>query len=310
VLTALTLIVAGVLLGAWTPDLERAELAQRHGYAAVQTVEVKGSPIQVKASGPEDAPAVLMLHGFASSLHTWETWAQGLDAELRVLRIDLPGFGLTGPAPDGDYSLAHEVATLTALIQTLGLRDYALVGHSMGGQLAAHIAAHQPAGLKALVLVAPDGLTEGARLGERVYPTPTGAGLITDFLPENWLASALAQAFHDPQAMSPDLVRRYHDMLRAPGVRAALLARAQQRRHRDDAAALRHIAVPTLILWGAEDQVIPSTQAARFALAVPDARVQRLPGVGHLPQEERAADGLRVVRDFLSSVLVCPKACP
>ena len=99
----------------WTPDLNRTVLEQRYLQAPSDMVQVLGTPLHVRESGPKDAPAVLLLHGFGSSLETWETWSTALSAHLRVLRLDLPGSGLSPPDSRQDYSDARSIALIRAL---------------------------------------------------------------------------------------------------------------------------------------------------------------------------------------------------
>jgi pimeloyl-ACP methyl ester carboxylesterase len=83
--------------------------------------------------GPRDAPAIIMLHGFGASLHTWEEWSALLEPNYRVIRMDLPGFGLTGADPTGDYTDARSIALLLALLDRLGVQRATFIGSSMGG---------------------------------------------------------------------------------------------------------------------------------------------------------------------------------
>lgn len=99
-MVALALLAAAVAL--WTPDLDRATPEARYFDGQSSYIEIDGTRLHVRDSGPRGAPAVLLLHGFGASLHTWEPWAQALAARYRVIRIDLPGAGLTGADPTGD----------------------------------------------------------------------------------------------------------------------------------------------------------------------------------------------------------------
>ncbi len=106
-------IVALALYGLWTPDLERAELEKRYVASKPQIIEVDGLQVHYKETGPEGAPALLLLHGFGSSLQAWDDWSVKLEQKYRVIRLDLPGFGLTGASPANDYSEEKDLATLT-----------------------------------------------------------------------------------------------------------------------------------------------------------------------------------------------------
>ena len=95
-----TLVFASAMLGLWTPDLDRAELEKKYATPHTQFADIGGYRVHYHDSGPKDAPILLMLHGFGSSLQTWDAWAESLNKQYRVVRLDLPGFGLTGPQPD------------------------------------------------------------------------------------------------------------------------------------------------------------------------------------------------------------------
>ncbi|WP_426052185.1 alpha/beta fold hydrolase [Brevundimonas sp. SL161] len=111
----------------------------------------------MRDTGPRDAPAVILLHGFGASLHTWEPWAGRLDDELRVIRLDLPGAGLSPPDPAGDYTDARATALLLALMDLLQIERASFVGHSVGGRIAWTMAAEHPDRVDRLVLISPDG---------------------------------------------------------------------------------------------------------------------------------------------------------
>ena len=95
-------ILAVGMYGLWTPDLERAELEKRYAASSPQTIDIDGLKVHYKETGLQDAPALLLLHGFGSSLQAWDDWSVKLEQKYRVIRLDLPGFGLTGASPDHD----------------------------------------------------------------------------------------------------------------------------------------------------------------------------------------------------------------
>ena len=163
-MTMAAIVVLVALLGAawlWTPDKARAALEATYARGSGDFVQAAGLRLHVRDSGPPagnpGAQTVILLHGFGSSLHTWEPWAQGLAGDLRVIRFDQPGAGLTGVDPTGDYSDERGMQVLLALLDQLGVARASVVGHSMGGRLAFRFAAAHPGRVDKLVLVAPDG---------------------------------------------------------------------------------------------------------------------------------------------------------
>jgi pimeloyl-ACP methyl ester carboxylesterase len=244
---------------------------------------------------------VLLLHGFGSSLQTWDAWAAQLELKFRVIRPDLPGFGLTGATPSRDYSEQQDVATLTSFVNQLGLSRYAIVGHSLGGKMAWSLAAAQPDRVQALVLMAPDGFAPPSQWGTKPYEVSPVMGLMTYCLPTYFVRQFLEAAFSDPQWLTQAMANRYHDMLRAPGVRGAILDRAQQTIYTDPIPRLKQIQAPTLLLWGDNDRMIPSSNAASYAKVLPHAQTVVLPKLGHVLQEEQPDLGLTQVDAFLSA---------
>jgi pimeloyl-ACP methyl ester carboxylesterase len=282
-------------------------LQRQYGAPSQHVVTVDGLPIHYQDSGPPDAPVVLLLHGFGSSLQTWDAWAAKLELTFRVIRPDLPGFGLTGEVPSKDYSEAHDVATLRRFVTQLGVTDFSIVGHSFGGKMAWSLAADQPERVWALVLMAPDGFAPEAQWGTKPYEVPATMGLMKYCLPEYFIRQFLEAAFFDPQWLTPSLVERYHAMLRAPGVRGAILDRADQTIYSDPVARLKSIKAPTLLLWGANDAMIPSSNARSYASVLAQSQTVVLPQLGHVIQEEQPERGLAHVHDFLSHQLLHQK---
>jgi pimeloyl-ACP methyl ester carboxylesterase len=232
---------------------------------------------------------VILLHGFGSSLQTWDDWAATLSATHRVIRYDLPGFGLTGADPSGQYSVARGVAVLAALMDQLGVAKASLVGNSMGGMLAWQFAAAWPARVEKLVLVSPDGFASPGFEYGRAPDVPLLLKALPYTLPRFMLRASLAPAYANPAAL-----------MRAPGVRRAVIARTAQTVLADPRPKLARIEAPTLLLWGEQDGMIPFGNAADYIKEIPHARLVPLPGLGHVPQEEAPAVSLAPVAAFLA----------
>jgi pimeloyl-ACP methyl ester carboxylesterase len=293
----------GLLYGLWAPDLELSELRTRYGVTSQDVVRVDGLNVHYKDTGPKDAPVVLLLHGFGSSLQTWDVWAAQLEKDYRVIRLDLPGFGLTGPSPLHDYSERGDLATLTHFVDQLGVASYSIIGHSMGGKMAWSLAAADAKRVNALVLIAPDGFPEAKDIGTKPYAVPGIMGMMKFCLPKYLVRKSIEPAFFDPNALSDSLVDRYYDMLRAPGVRAAILERANQTTYTDPVPRLMKITAPTLLIWGEKDRMIPSSNAQSYAKVLPSSKTVLLPNLGHLVQEEQPELALTHVTDFLNSMV-------
>jgi pimeloyl-ACP methyl ester carboxylesterase len=295
---AVLLIGAAFLL--YTPDESRAALEAKYHVSASDYVQAAGVRLRVADSGPRDAPVIILLHGFGASLDTFDAWAKLLSRQYRVIRPDLPGFGLTGPDPTGDYSDARSMAVLAAMMDRLGVQRADFVGNSMGGRIAWMFAAAYPSRVDRLVLTSPDGFaSEGFAYG--VAPgVPMMLRLLPYTMPKAMLRMTLAPAYADPKRLSSAVETRYWDFMRAPGVRRAVIARTAQTVLQDPLPLLRRIQAPTLLLWGEEDAMIPISNAADYLAALPHATLVRLPGLGHVPFEESPETSLAPVLKFLS----------
>ena len=286
---------------AWTPDKTEQVLMQSYSRPGTVRLMVQQQPVFVQDSGRRDAPVVLLLHGFGASLQAWDDWAPALEKNLRVLRIDIPGFGLSGPAVNQDYSDAADVARVIAVMDQLGVQQVIIAGHSMGGRIAWNLAAAHPERVSQLVLLAPDGFPDPNAKSDKTYEVPTLLGLMQYSLPQWALRmGGVAPAFADNSQLTPPMMQRYHDMMLAPGVRTALLERMRQTRNSDPVARLQSITVPTLLIWGEKDAFIPVGNAQDYLKAMPQAKLVTLPGVGHVLHEEAPQASVQVVLDFLS----------
>jgi pimeloyl-ACP methyl ester carboxylesterase len=285
----------------WTPDRDRAKLEAIYLRTPGDIRQVGPWRLHLRDTGPRDAPAILFIHGFGSSLHTWEEWASALESKHRIVRFDLPGNGLSDPDPAGDYSDERSLQLIVAVMDSLGLVKAGIVGHSIGGRLAWTFAARHPQRVDRLVLVAPDGFASPGFEYGRAAEVPVSLALMRWVLPEPFLKMSLAPAFADPAVLTRALTTRYQEMMLAPGARQAMLARMRQTVLTDPVPLLRGIRAPTLLIWGEQDAMIPFANSDDYLGALPNARRSALPGVGHLPQEERAAQGLEALSGFLQA---------
>jgi pimeloyl-ACP methyl ester carboxylesterase len=302
-LTILVLSIASLLgAGAWlyTPDKSRAVLEAKYAGSPAEFVQVAGLRLHVRDTGPKDAPVLILLHGFGSSLQTWEAWAELLSHTYRVVRFDLPGFGLTGPDPAGDYSDARNIHVLSAVMQALSVDRATLIGNSLGGRIAWTFAAENPHRVEKLTLISPDGFaSRGFQYGKKVR-VPAFVRLLPYVLPTSLVRMNLAPAYGDNSALTDDVVARYRDLMLAPGVRRAMIARMEQAELEPPEPLLQRIRVPTLLIWGERDAMIPFGNAGDYMKAVRDCRLVSFPELGHVPQEEAPARSLAPVEEFLA----------
>ncbi len=300
IITIIAVSLSAVLVaaGAWlyTPDRSRSALEAKY---PAGNVTVAGIMLRLRDTGSPSAPALILLHGFGSSLQTWDAWSDMLSTRFRVVRFDLPGFGLTGPDPTNNYSDARSLQILSALMDHLGIRRATLIGNSMGGRIAWLFAALHPERVDRLVLVSPDGFASPGLEYDKTPSVPPIVRLLPYVLPRALLRSSLAPAYADPSRLTEAVVTRYRDLMLAPGTRSAIVARTGQTRLENPVPLLRRIKAPTLLLWGERDAMIPFINAQDYLRFIPHARLAALPGLGHVPFEEQPDASLKPVLAFL-----------
>jgi pimeloyl-ACP methyl ester carboxylesterase len=310
---ALLLILAGVLffgsiaiIATWAPDQPVDELKARWARPPSRFLEVNGLQVHLRDEGPHNDPVpIVLLHGTSASLHTWEGWAQALRGKRRVIRFDLPGFGLTGPNRENDYSTEVYVQFVREVMDKLGVQRFVLAGNSLGGQIAWTAAAAMPERVDRLILVdasgyAPETLStpQTIPLGFKLAAVP-GLRLLSQYtLPRGVIASSLRAVYGDPSKVTPELVDLYSEITLRQGNRKALARRLQQG-YTGDVTLLGRIKVPTLILWGGRDKLVPLESGQRFERDIPGAKLVVFEDLGHVPHEEDPVRTVAEVRRFL-----------
>lgn len=286
---------------AWR-DLPAAELESRYGGPPVDTASVDGVPIRYRLDGPRDGsrPVVVLVHSHYFDMGMWDAWTAELAPAFTVLRYDLSGHGLTGPDPAGVYTVDRDVALLSGLLQHLGIGPLALVGSSLGGNIAFTFAARHPERVRALVLVNSGGLKRAKhRSGKDL---PRFAGPLLRLVPAAALRRFLLWMAADDAAVTAELEQRFVDLWRRAGNREAEFERLRQFETGEPEPLLAAITAPTLILWGEANPQLPVELAAQFEQKLVNApRVVRktYPGAGHLLPLERPRESAADVRAFL-----------
>ena len=303
---ALLMLSALALALSRAPDRPVETLVARWGLPPSSFLDVGGQLVHLRDVGPRADPLpIVLLHGTSSSLHTWDGWVQALQGRRRVITLDLPGFGLTGPRADGDYRGDADARFVLAVLDALQVPRCVLGGNSLGGETAWRVATLAPERVDRLVLVDAAGLPfEGLSvpLAWRIASVPVLNRVMEWVLPRPLVVQGLVQVYADPQRIGSDLVDRYFELTLREGNRRALGERLRQRLARPegaDAARVATIRQPTLILWGAEDRLIPPAVGRDFQRRIAGSELVLLPGLGHVPHEEDPARSLQPVKAFL-----------
>lgn len=255
--------------------------------------------------GDVNAPTILLLHGSNASLFTWEPWSKTLSDQFRVISVDLPAHGLTGPTANRDYSGQGMVNFVKAFADKLNLKTFTLAGNSMGGAVAARFAEENPARVDHLILVDAAGMPskqgDQIPIAFRLLRMGWLQGILSHIDPKPLVKEGLGDAIVEKKVLTDQMVQLYTDMALLEGERQATFERFNQVGDRD---AIRKdvgkLTMPVLILWGEQDHLIPAATAAMWKDAIPGAKVLIYAGVGHIPMEEVPNQSARDVREFLT----------
>ena len=291
------------------PDTDPAEMRAKYATAPSQFVKLAdGREIHLRDEGPRDAPVIVLLHGSNADLLTWQAWAERLRDEYRVVRFDQRGHGLTGPAPDDDYAITAFVDDVDLVADALGLQSFTLAGNSMGGGIAMRYAIANPDRLDALVLVdasgAPVQRKGSGNLAFSLATKPVIGDIMSQLLPRSLIAKSLSQSVSNQAVVTDEAIDRYWEMARYPGTRAATRKRFAQPRQPFAVEDVRAMQVPTLVMWGEEDALIPYDAAGWYMDNLPNATLVNYPGIGHIPMEEAPDRSASDLREWLNKVLV------
>ncbi|WP_184648373.1 alpha/beta fold hydrolase [Sphingopyxis sp. JAI128] len=314
----LLLAILVAFLALRTGDTDRDEMIAKYGGRdAAFAAGPAGQRIHYRDQGKRDGPAIVLLHGSNSSLHTWEPLVRRLGGTYRIVTLDLPGHGLTGGTPDKDYGAAGMMAAVDVVAAKTGLDHFILGGNSMGGWVGWRYALAQPERVDALVLLDAAGMP--LRMGEKAPPSNIGFRILeyrfgrwlaTQITPRALVEESLRGSVERQTIVDDAMIDRYWELLRFPGNREATVLRARMDREPAMAARVGEIEAPTLILFGDKDRLINPTAAKSFNERIAGSEVVLLPGIGHLPMEEAPDATAAAIADFLTRRLAPTPAGP
>ena len=307
---AFTLLTIG---GFWIfeGDFDAAEVDAKYTSPSSQFLKLgDGTRIHFRDEGNQQGTALVLIHGSNASLHTWSAWVQELGQSYRVVSLDLPGHGLTGETQAQDYSSQYYVDTVDALVKHLGIETFVLGGNSMGGGVTWRYTLSHPNKVLGMVLVNASGLyswyatarndQSNSPLAFRLLRQPWFQGIARYVDAYPLVKQGLKASHYDPEMVTDALIARYYDLSMRAGTRDATLARFSQDRVASyDESDLASIVHPALVIWGAEDNVIPSSIGERFANTLSNAELIIYPEIGHVPMEEIPTQSASEVRRFL-----------
>ncbi|MFT4066232.1 alpha/beta fold hydrolase [Paraburkholderia sp.] len=286
-------------------SVSRADLRRRYTQSGSKFVRIMGADVHYVDEGRGDP--IVMIHGFASSLHTWNRVADELKRRHRVIRLDLPPFGVTGPLRSASgaietMNLAAYRRFIDTFMQALGIERATLIGNSLGGLISWDYALRHRGAVERLVLIDSAGFPMKLPIYIGLFNNALVRVSSPWWLPEAIIKSAVRNVYGDPRKLDAATLRRYVEFFHGEGTRVAIGKMVPTLDFREvDTDTLKTLDVPTLVLWGAKDRWIPTAHAAEFTNRIPGARSVMYAGLGHIPMEEAPERVLSDLRAFLDA---------
>ncbi len=284
-------------------DISVEELKKDYANGQSKFIEMNGMQVHYRDEG-KGFPIVL-IHGTAASLHTWDDWTQELTKENRVIRMDLPAFGLTGPNETRDYSIESYTQFLDRFLTQIEIDSFHLAGNSLGGNISWNYALEHSDKVQKLVLVDASGLPMGKSkpwIFKMARIPVVNKGFLY-YTPKLLIRKNIKQVYADDSKITDELITRYHKMALREGNRQAFVDRAKLDSNEDSIATiekLKTITNQTLLIWGAKDIWIPLDLGKAMDKNIPNSTLMILENSGHVPMEENPKESLELLKEFLS----------
>ena len=261
--------------------------------------EIDGVRVHYQEKGT--GTPLILLHGFTSSTYSWKDVLDPLSKNFRVIAIDLKGFGFSGK-PDGDYTRRAQASLVEHLLDYLKLERAWFCGNSMGGEVALNVAVKSPQRVAGLILIDSGGVvTSGNSLAPGYLLVPFVGRILTALVmtSDKLVREGLEKSFYDRTKITADRIAYYYRPLQTrSGQLAALRARTQAGQFPIE-QNLSAIKARTLIIWGADDQLIPLDAGRKMNSLIKDSKLVIIEKCGHLPQEELPERVLEEIMKFI-----------
>lgn len=311
------------------PDIPVENLMDSYTTDSSAFLEVDDMKVHYRDEG--EGPAVFLIHGTFASLHTWDAWTEALTDSFRVVRLDLPGFGLTGPQPNNDYSAKASLFVFEELRKKLGIESWTVGGNSLGARMAAEYTRHFPEHINGLMMLngagglgtrpsmsdtigtkqagAPAVQRQRQPLVFRLLAKPRLRNTLSVLTPKFAFRHSLQEVYVDPQKITPETVTRYYELLRREGNRRSFLTRNQpptadrsQIPPLPEGGYLPELDIPILILWGEQDAWIPVQNGRNLHQRLTRSELVIYENAGHVPMEEIPEISVQDARRFLNGI--------
>ncbi len=292
-------ITLGLIL--YSADIPVSDLKSKYANQYSKFIEIDGMNVHYRDQGKGET--IILLHGTGASLHTWDKWTDKLKNSYRVIRLDLPAYGLTGPHPENKYSISEYSEFLNSFVNQLRLNDFILSGNSLGGSISWYYASIYPEKVQLLNLLSPGGFSNndnGSPLVIKLARAPVINKILRYVTPRFFIKNTLKEVYYDENKLTDLKIDTYRDMILRENNRESFISRSLLK-PKDHTNRLKLISAPTQIIWGNEDAWIPVSNSKFFKDAIANVRIDIMYETGHIPMEERPLESLDLLLNFINS---------
>jgi len=279
------------------------QLKAKYADAESEMIQIDDMNIHYKDEG--QGPVLILLHGVCASLHTWDGWTKRLKDRYRIIRLDIPGFGLTGPPPDPSLNTKEgAVGLFERLVDEMKLDKFYLAGNSLGGYIAWNYTLKHPEKVEKLILVDSVGFPQPLPGIIDFASTPIVAPFARHVMPKFLIDMCVNQVFGDPSKVTPELKDRYFELMMREGNKGGTVDVFTEFRRMCDneklSEGIKDLKPPTLVMWGTKDTWTPYRYFESWKKELPTAKFIQYEGAGHTPMEELPDETARDADLFLS----------
>ena len=290
-------------------DIPLNELKIKYTNSDSSFINIEGTNVHYRDEGSSsDSIPIILIHGTGSSLHAYDIWSDNLKKSNRVIRMDLPAFGLTGPFLKRDYTISNYTTFLKKFLDSLNIKQCILVGNSLGGEIAWRFAIQEPVMSRKLILLDPSGypvISKSVPIAFKLAKIPVLNKFLTYITPRFLVRASIENVYFDKSKVSDSLVNRYFDLTLRKGNRKAIVDRLKVSTTLTNGTKthdnIKNIKQPTLIIWGSDDQLIPVENGYKFKNDITNSKLIVMQQTGHVPMEEKPLESLKFTIDFLNN---------
>ncbi len=285
----------------YQPDRSLTDMKLLYANGNSQFMPLMGMQVHYRDEGNnKDSVPLVLIHGTSSSLNTFDSVVMSLKENRRVITLDMPAFGMTGPNPENEYGFPYYSKFLDSFLTRLNVLQCDIGGNSLGGGISWEFTVAHPEKVRKLILIDATGypsINAKGSIGFRLASTPIVNNLLLYITPKALVRASLKTIYNDSSRVTQAQVDRYHDMAISKGNRAALLSMFKKgRKHEEN--LISTITKPTLIIWGEKDNLIPVENAYQFEKNIKGSKLVVLKNIGHVPMEECPQKLAAIIANF------------